>query len=72
MRLLVLNNLYPPQELGGYGRSLFDFATELKALGHQIQVLTSHAPYLGENLAERNVSVASFLCLALTTMGCSF
>ncbi|WP_413441547.1 glycosyltransferase family 4 protein [Synechococcus sp. MIT S1220] len=52
MRLLVLNNLYPPQELGGYGRSLFDFANELRALGHQIQVLTSNAPYLDGDIGD--------------------
>ena len=26
LRILILTNLYPPQELGGYGRSIFDFA----------------------------------------------
>jgi len=46
-RILILNNLYPPQELGGYGRSLFDFASNLRKLGHQLFVLTSDAPYLG-------------------------
>ena len=25
MNLLVVTNLYPPQELGGYGRSIADF-----------------------------------------------
>ena len=24
MRLLIVTNLYPPQELGGYGRSMAD------------------------------------------------
>jgi len=50
-RILVLNNLYPPQELGGYGRSLFDFAINLRQLGHHIHVLTSDAPYLGGDLS---------------------
>ncbi|GAB4340695.1 MAG: hypothetical protein Fur0042_01580 [Cyanophyceae cyanobacterium] len=45
--LAIITNLYPPQELGGYGRSLADFADSLKARGHQIHVLTSNAPYLG-------------------------
>lgn len=49
MRLLLITNLYPPQELGGYGRCMADFAWGLKQLGHQIQVLSSHAPYLGPN-----------------------
>ncbi|MBD2633886.1 glycosyltransferase family 4 protein [Limnothrix sp. FACHB-881] len=44
---MLLTNLYPPQELGGYGRSLADFAAGLQARGHKIHVLTSDAPYLG-------------------------
>ncbi|MBD2160580.1 glycosyltransferase [Limnothrix sp. FACHB-1083] len=46
-RILTITNLYPPQELGGYGRSLADFAAGLQSRGHQIHVLTSDAPYLG-------------------------
>lgn len=51
MRLLVITNLYPPQELGGYGRSIADFAWGLQQRGHQLQVLTSDAPYLGQGAA---------------------
>jgi glycogen synthase len=47
MRLLIVSNLYPPQELGGYGRSLADFAWGLLQRGHQVDVLCSDAPYLG-------------------------
>ncbi|MBM5827019.1 MAG: glycosyltransferase family 4 protein [Cyanobacteria bacterium M_surface_7_m2_040] len=47
MRILVVTNLYPPQELGGYGRSLADFVWGLQQRGHTITVLTSDAPYLG-------------------------
>jgi len=47
MKLLVLTNLYPPQELGGYGRSIADFVWGLKERGHQVQVLSSDAGYLG-------------------------
>ena len=46
MRLLVITNLFPPQELGGYGRCLSDFVWGLKELGHYIKVITSDAPYL--------------------------
>jgi len=51
LRILVLTNLYPPQELGGYGRSIFDFVANLRLLGHTVQVLSSDAPYLGGDLA---------------------
>ena len=47
MNLLVVTNLYPPQELGGYGRSMADFVWGLRERGHNIQVLSSDAPYLG-------------------------
>ena len=47
MKLLVVTNLYPPQELGGYGRSIADFVWGLQERGHQVQVLSSDASYLG-------------------------
>ena len=47
MNLLVVTNLYPPQELGGYGRSIADFVWGLRERDHNIQVLSSDAPYLG-------------------------
>ncbi|MEQ9621984.1 glycosyltransferase [Coleofasciculus chthonoplastes] len=47
-RILVINNLYPPQELGGYGRYISDFANILRERGHTVEVLSSNAPYLGE------------------------
>jgi len=49
MRILLLTNLYPPQELGGYGRSMADFAWGLASRGHQILVLTSDSSYLGDS-----------------------
>ena len=49
MRILVITNLFPPQELGGYGRCLADFVWGLKELGHYIKVLTSDAPYLNSH-----------------------
>ena len=47
MNFLVVTNLYPPQELGGYGRSIADFVWGLRERGHNIQVLSSDANYLG-------------------------
>jgi glycosyltransferase involved in cell wall biosynthesis len=47
MRILLVSNLYPPQELGGYGRSLADFAWGLQQRGHALHVLCADAPYLG-------------------------
>lgn len=46
-KILIINNLYPPQELGGYGRNIADFASLLEERGHEIHVLTSDTRYLG-------------------------
>ena len=48
LRILVVTNIYPPQELGGYGRYMCDFANALRLRGHSIQVYTSDSRYLGE------------------------
>lgn len=62
-RILVINNLYPPQELGGYGRRICDFANVLRHRGHSIQVLTSDAPYLGPiKSPEDNIDRSLLLC----------
>lgn len=47
-KILLVNNIYPPQELGGYGRLMHSFASCLQARGHTVHVLTSDSPYLGE------------------------
>ena len=47
MNILLVSNLYPPQEMGGYGRCMADFAWGLLQRGHRLRVLTSDAPYLG-------------------------
>jgi len=52
LRILILTNLYPPQELGGYGRSIYDFASNLRRIGHDVYVVTSNASYLGGDLGQ--------------------
>ena len=47
-KILFINNLYPPQELGGYGRVIYDYANLIKKRGHSIHVLTSDTRYLGD------------------------
>lgn len=48
MNLLLITNLYPPQELGGYGRCMADFGWGLKQRGHMVQVVCNNASYLGK------------------------
>jgi glycogen(starch) synthase len=40
-RILVLSNLYPPHDYGGYEQSCADVMERLAARGHQVLVLTS-------------------------------
>ena len=47
LQLLLVTNLYPPQELGGYGRSMADFRWALERLGHKVTAVSSDAAYLG-------------------------
>lgn len=45
-RILVVTNLFPPQEFGGYGRKLWEFSAELIRRGHAVKVLTADMPGL--------------------------
>lgn len=45
-RILIVTNLLPPQEMGGYGRTMWEFGRELTARGHNVRVLTSDMPHL--------------------------
>ncbi len=45
-RILVVTNLLPPQEMGGYGRTMWEFSRELLARGHAVRVLTADLPHL--------------------------
>jgi glycosyltransferase involved in cell wall biosynthesis len=42
MNILFVNNLYPPNEVGGYERLCFDTASALAGRNHRISVLTSN------------------------------
>jgi glycogen synthase len=44
MRVLVISNLFPPRELGGYERTCAAFVGRLRDLGHVVRVLTSDHP----------------------------
>ena len=45
-RILVVTNLFPPQEFGGYGRKLWEFSAELIRRGHAVKVLAADVPEL--------------------------
>lgn len=47
-RILIATNIFPPQELGGYGRKMWEFAHGLLARGHDVHVLTADLPALSK------------------------
>ena len=47
MQLLLVTNLYI--RLGGYGRSMADFAWGLMQRGHHVRVLCADVPHLGSS-----------------------
>lgn len=46
LRILLVTNIFPPQELGGYGRMMGEYAHELAKRGHILRVLClNHPPF---------------------------
>ena len=45
-RILVVTNLLPPQELGGFGRTVWEFCRLLLQRGHTLKILTGDMPHL--------------------------
>jgi glycosyltransferase involved in cell wall biosynthesis len=43
-RILVFTNLLPPQEMGGYGRTVWELCDGLLKRGHTVRILTSDMP----------------------------
>ncbi len=41
MKLLFVSNLFPPHALGGYEHNCRDIAVALRAMGHQVDIITS-------------------------------
>lgn len=41
LKILIINNLFPPQVVGGYERAIADYARRLHHRGHEVLVLTA-------------------------------
>jgi len=60
-RILVFTNLLPPQEMGGFGRSVWELCDGLIRRGHEVSILTAdvpelaQAPYPGYERVEKHV-----------------
>lgn len=58
MRILIVSNLYPPFQIGGYEISCRNIAEALQKRGHEIRVLTSSRhcrPESGNAISEKNI-----------------
>ncbi|MCF8482480.1 MAG: glycosyltransferase [Rhodospirillum sp.] len=44
MRILTVTNFYPPDELGGYGRYMWELVRGLRARGHMVRILCGLRP----------------------------
>ena len=69
MRLLVVTNLYPPQELGGYGRCIADYVWGLSRLGHICDVICHNASYLDTTTPLPDASSANVILRSLKLKG---
>ena len=68
-RILVVTNLFPPQEMGGYGRKIWEFANGLRERGHTVEVLTSNSDYLGKAPDESELALEGVVRRELALMG---
>ena len=69
LSILVVTNLFPPQELGGYGRKLWEFSAGLRQRGHRIQVLTANADYLNKTPDPAEIELESVVSRCLQLQG---
>ena len=55
MKLLVITNIYPPQNLGGFGLCIERLTEGLKARGYSEVVLTGDQPDLGAGQGRHDI-----------------
>jgi glycosyltransferase involved in cell wall biosynthesis len=68
-RILVVTNLFPPQELGGYGRMIWEFAHGLRQRGHAVKVLTGQAGYLAKTPTADEADLEQHVSRSLDLIG---
>lgn len=68
-RILVVTNLFPPQELGGYGRMMWEFARGLRRRGHEVLVLAADQPSLAKPPTEDERELESCVRRVLPLLG---
>jgi glycosyltransferase involved in cell wall biosynthesis len=68
-KILVITNLFPPQELGGYGRKMWEFAAGLRSRGHDLRVLTADEPSLGKAPTPDEAEMENLVSRTLPLLG---
>jgi glycosyltransferase involved in cell wall biosynthesis/GT2 family glycosyltransferase len=68
-RILVVTNLLPPQEMGGFGRTMWEFCRMLIRRGHSLRILTADMPHLHRDPGEDVRDVESRTRRALRLYG---
>ncbi len=69
LKILLVTNLFPPQELGGYGRMMWEFAHGLIARGHAVRVVTADVPQLAKAPTSDEVQMESHVHRTLQLLG---
>lgn len=69
LRILVVTNLFPPQEMGGYGRMMWEFARGLRARGHAVSVLTCDAKQFARVPADDELDMEKRVSRSLALSG---
>jgi len=69
LSVVLVTNLFPPQELGGYGRMMWEFAHGLVARGHRVRVLTSDSAEFGKTPAADEVEMDHRVLRKLRMLG---
>ncbi len=68
-KILLVTNLFPPEELGGYGRKMWEFAHYLTARGHTVRVLASSIPALAKPPTEEERALEPAVSRSLRLKG---
>ena len=68
-KILIVTNLFPPQELGGYGRMMWEFAHGLIARGHTVRILAADLPELAKTPTADETAMETQVVRTLRTVG---
>ncbi|MBL9202598.1 MAG: glycosyltransferase [Opitutaceae bacterium] len=69
LSVLLVTNLFPPQELGGYGRMMWEFAHGLIARGHRVHILTSDVADFGQQPGADEIEMERHVARTLQLAG---